>query len=317
MNGLRRPLSVKYLVLFACFAACLSPVAATADSAPIPNDGSLPWTDPNHQNPLEVLAGQIASKIAGRPVGVRCEGTNDWQKLSQENGTDTDGFVRATWHWNGSLWSPTTEGFAQLSPEVCQALRRFALATTKPTKCAATITATKTVLQKVTVTKKVRRKVNGKWVTRIVKSIRVVPRKVTTQVQGPTGPCYLGANRFAASMPDSFWSDYGDYSYAILMLAHEASHLGGDLGIVIPADYPGAGQVGYADDEARAECHGMQWTAYAAEQLGDTPDDAKAIARYDFDNIYPKYTAKHPEYGSPDCRENGPLDLSPGDGRWP
>ena len=125
----KHPVTLLILSSVILAAALVSPGATLADSAPIPTDGSLPWTDPNHQNPLELRAGQIASQIAGRPVGARCEGDTDWATLSHENGADSYGFVRVQyWHWNGTTWNPVTEDFEQLSPYVCSALQRFAQA---------------------------------------------------------------------------------------------------------------------------------------------------------------------------------------------
>ena len=46
---------------------------AQSDTAPIPTSPDLPWTNPTHQSSLEVLASQIATHIAGRPVTVKCE----------------------------------------------------------------------------------------------------------------------------------------------------------------------------------------------------------------------------------------------------
>ena len=61
----------------------------------------------------------------------------------------------------------------------------------------------------------------------------------------------------------------------------------------------------------------MQWMPYVAEQLGDTPDDALAIARYFWDKVYP-LDISHPPYWSADCRPGGALDLHlPGSTSWP
>jgi hypothetical protein len=61
----------------------------------------------------------------------------------------------------------------------------------------------------------------------------------------------------------------------------------------------------------------MQSFALAAEQLGDTADDAAAIASYYATKLYPLRRTQSPEYWSADCRPNGPLDLTPNDNVWP
>jgi hypothetical protein len=112
-------------------------------------------------------------------------------------------------------------------------------------------------------------------------------------------------------VPDGGWAAYSDYAGAMLTLAHESIHLL-DLRSGNSVDLP---------FEIRAECFGMQWIPWVAEQLGTTSDDARSIARYAWDVIYPRYAnvvspAGYP-YWSLDCRPDGPLDLSPGDGIWP
>ena len=101
---------------------------------------------------------------------------------------------------------------------------------------------------------------------------------------------------------------------AILTLAHESIHLGGVVGGRLSNGLAAGDQ----QAEAKADCSGMQWMPYVAEQLGDTPDDAQAIATYFWDKIYPLSRATHPEYWSPDCRPGGALDAHlPGATAWP
>jgi hypothetical protein len=69
--------------------------------------------------------------------------------------------------------------------------------------------------------------------------------------------------------------------------------------------------------EADAECYGMQHLAYAAQQLGDSPDDAAAIAQYYASLLYPSRRTQAPAYWSPECKPGGALDLTPNDGVWP
>ena len=127
-------------------------------------------------------------------------------------------------------------------------------------------------------------------------------------------PCYLGGGKTAASEPAAYWTAYENYAIAILTLAHESIHLGGTVGGTLSNGLA----VGDPEAEAKADCYGMQWMPYVAEQLGATPDDALAIARYFWDKVYPLSRAAHPEYWSPDCRPGGSLDTrAPGTAAWP
>jgi hypothetical protein len=93
---------------------------------------------------------------------------------------------------------------------------------------------------------------------------------------------------------------HGDHvpeeAFALNVLAHESMHL-------------------LAEDpsEAKAECYAMQRIVRVGTILGMPADVARRRATYYFENLYP---GQYPEYRSPDCRPNGPLDQSPG-GSWP
>jgi len=85
-------------------------------------------------------------------------------------------------------------------------------------------------------------------------------------------------------------------SYALGVLAHESMHL-------LDED----------PSEAQAECRAMQRIVRVATMLGMPADVAQRRASFYFGNIY---SGQYPEYQSPDCRADGPLDESPG-GPWP
>lgn len=266
---------------------------------PFPDDGALPWASgAASMSQLEQRATEIAGKLAGKPgVEIRCEGETEWKALAAQYRFDARfelGYV--IFYLRGASRVPDPNYLAELSPFACYYLQRFALADPKPTKCETVTRQTQTVFQTVQVKKKVRVKVGGKWVTRTVITTKQVPRTVVTEVKGPPAPCYAGGS-VGPSMPASFWEEYENFALAILTLAHEAMHLGGVF------------------DEDAAECSGLQWMPYVAEQLGATPDDARVIVRYALDKIYPQ--AQGTEYWSSDCREGGPMDLTPGDGVWP
>jgi hypothetical protein len=83
---------------------------------------------------------------------------------------------------------------------------------------------------------------------------------------------------------------------AVHVLAHESEHLAGYV------------------DEAVAECRSVQTTEQAAELLGATAAQARALAvRYATD-VYPRMPD---DYRSDQCRDGGTMDLHPGSSRWP
>lgn len=311
---MRRLVSLVFVVL-----ALAAPSAAVADSVTVPPEAGLPWTDPAHRGPLEVLASQIASRIVGRPVSVRCEGENDWNMLARTFGFDPAyelGYVRFRYYLYSRLFAEDSS-FAELSPKVCWYLQEFAKAAVKPTKCRPLQTVTETVYRTRWrwVTEKVWVLRRGRWVivTKRVRKRVLVPVTITRQVQGDPTACYLGNGQKAEDMPTSYWQEYRDYSLAILVLAHEAIHLAQfRAGVPVDSVLPSS--------ETKANCYGLQWMPWVAVQLGATLDDARAIARYAYEEIYPSYQGvfhNGSPYWSPDCRQDGPLDLTPGDGAWP
>ena len=320
------------LVALMCLAACAALATASgasADTAPIQvGNGALPWTDPNHQSPLEVLGSQIASHVANRSVAIRCEGQNDWDILNSQIGADglEGGYVAVNgWTFGGNIWLPKISGFAEMSPTVCLALQNFAIATAKPTKCSQTTTQMVAGTTTVKKTKKVRVHVKvrtqghttWKWVTKFVTTTVRVPTQTPTQVTGPPGPCYAHGSQLPMSDP-AFWTAYQGYAYAILTLAHESIHLGGAFGNIGTFNgYPLGDQLA----EIHAQCYGTQWMPWVAEQLGATPDDALAIAQWTYNVLYPRYqgtTHKGATYWSADCVPGGSLDIrADKSGSWP
>jgi hypothetical protein len=87
-------------------------------------------------------------------------------------------------------------------------------------------------------------------------------------------------------------------AFGITLLAHEATHLREDAG----------------SSEAVTECFAMQRVVEAAPKLGVGVPEARLLARTYWEELYPEDL---PEYVTPDCRNNGPFDLHPGDSRWP
>jgi hypothetical protein len=273
---------------------------ALGDTAPLLPAVGLPWSDPAHQTPLELLAGRIASRIAGRAVTVRCEGDGDWAELMRRRGGDPSaeqGFVGSKWNGATGQLLEVASTIELSGAAVCLPLAEFAAAASKPTKCMVVRVASVRGEQRAAVAR------------RPAGRTKRQTRRVLVQ-----RPCYLGGGRTAASMPPPFWSAYERYATAIQALAHESVHASGVVGGQLPSGLP----VGDRQAEAKAECFGMQWIGYLASELGDTPDDGRAIASYVWDMIYPRFRTSNPEYWSADCRPGGALDVrTPGSTAWP
>lgn len=277
----------RLVVICAVLAALALAATARADIAVLPPTQALPWSDPAHQTSLELFASHVASEIAGRPVTVRCFGPTDWPDANELGYVQAPAYSADTW-----LFTANADG-TNLAPTTCWHLWQFAMAPAKPTKCAAPPVTTRTIVYRLV---RYRVRVHGRWVWRSKRVATVVSRTVA----GPTVPCY------PSTMPAVGLSEYQAYAYSLLTLTHESMHLY-DFRLGWPVDVPAW--------ESRAECFGMQNVAWTATQFGDTADDAQTIARYLWETRYPGYAGT--VYWSADCRENGPMDLSPGDGVWP
>ena len=153
-----------------------------------------------------------------------------------------------------------------------------------------------------TTTRRVKVHLHGRVAYRVKKVTAWRSRTVTNtayaQVTTPPAPCYLGDHRSLSAQSGSYWSDYFAVALSMLALAHESVHLGND------------------GSEIDANCYGLQWARYVAEQLGATADDAAAIAAYEAEVVYPRYESV-PGYWSAGCANGGPLDLHPDDPTWP
>jgi hypothetical protein len=80
------------------------------------------------------------------------------------------------------------------------------------------------------------------------------------------------------------------------VLAHESIHLSG------------------IQDEAQADCLGFQKTAFVAEELGVSPEEARRYAEV---AVLERAQTAPPEYRSPHCHDGGLLDLDPASRVWP
>jgi hypothetical protein len=318
----------------------------------LPADLGLPWTDPAHQSPLEQLLAPIASKIAGRPVTVRCEGDNDWGLLAAQEKFDPAaeaGYVESPSYYVATNRLVSSALGMELSPGTCLNLQLFAQAAVKPTKCQATTTEPVTVTRQRLLTRyrvvtlKKPTRLDGRLlkpgVWKIPYQVKVPYTETTTRdVLAPPAPCFLGTPSTSggwcwsvpdqagvpqkscyvvnAAPPEPYWSSYYRYAAALGTLAHESIHLWQDqAGSLVTPD---------ALVEAQATCSAMQWLTYVATQLGATPDDAQAIATFYWTIRYPNYRLLTDAYSlsrpywSADCRPGGALDIrSDTSGLWP
>ncbi|MBI1377288.1 MAG: hypothetical protein GC157_07390 [Frankiales bacterium] len=118
----------------------------------------------------------------------------------------------------------------------------------------------------------------------------------------PTGPAWLSYGTCTALA--QYWrSSASEKSgpsleevMAVHVLSHESYHLAG------------------VRSESVAECDAMQRDARTAQALGASPLQARQLATTYWLRVFPDMP---PDYRSPDCREGGRLDKTPGDGVWP
>jgi hypothetical protein len=301
----RQPLAAVLTVAFLAFGAWWC-APGFADSAPIQRSSAPPWSDPAHHGPLELLLGRVAGALAGRPVSVRCEDPAGWRGLTDDADGEL-GFVPVDVGPGGSIASDAS--VVELSPAVCGPLQTFASASGKPTKCSVRSETTKTVwvTRRVTVHEVVAGASSSSRDHVVVRQRTLrVKRTVKRTVTSSPGPCFVGGEPRAGD--NAFWSAYADTATALLAVAHETIHLTQDRSgtLLLPP----------SQAESEAQCVGMQRMAYVAEQLGDTDDDAEAIAQYAYDDIYPN--SKGTVYWSAACVPGGALDRrQPGARAWP
>jgi hypothetical protein len=87
-----------------------------------------------------------------------------------------------------------------------------------------------------------------------------------------------------------------EVAWSLNTLAHESYHLAG------------------VRNEAETECYALQAIDFAARRLGATPEQARALSGFSFQELPERMPAL---YSSPQCRDGGRYDLRPGDPVWP
>jgi hypothetical protein len=172
---------------------------------------------------------------------------------------------------------------AELSPDTCFHLDEFWNDGAAEKRCRSTFTVYAPAAP-VHLRAKVRVRVNGKWRTRVT-AVKIL-RDATEYVP-------VRAQRLVRC------AEYPQRVHAMQTLAHEAFHLAGIRG------------------EAEADCYAMQSVGAVGVRLGADPAFAAEMLGWMWSWYESHQATKPSEYFSPDCREDGPLDLTSGDTRWP
>lgn len=233
--------------MFVIAAAVLAVVpAALADDPPVPWAGG-----PTVETPFESYVGGLASEVAARAVRVICNGSRDWGQLASAQRFDPVtvwGFVIFNYDTVTGAYRPAD--YMQLSEAACWYLDQYwrAPLAEKGKRCqiSTQITFHET---KTTVKEKRRVKVKGKWTTRWV--------YVTKSTQVPVSIPHYGT-----------CPDYRNRVFALQSISHESQHLTG------------------IQDEATAECNGMQRLPWFAQHFGATREQGRQMAGDYFRDFY-------------------------------
>jgi hypothetical protein len=105
----------------------------------------------------------------------------------------------------------------------------------------------------------------------------------------------LGRWAYERQWPDDRWEIF-NFAWSVKVLAHESQHLRG------------------IDNEATADCFGLQDMAAVGRGLGLGDEEARSVAEYAWVYIYPRGEG---EYWSEECRDGGDLDRRPNTSTWP
>jgi hypothetical protein len=172
---------------------------------------------------------------------------------------------------------------AELAPDTCVHLDEFWNEGAAEKRCRATFTVFAPAAP-VRIRVKVRVRVDGRWRTRIstVKILRDATELVPVREQ-----------RLVRC------AEFPQRVHAVQTLAHEAFHLAG------------------IRSEAEADCYAMQTIGAVGLRLGADPWFAAEMRGWMWSWYQSHQATKPSEYFSPDCHEDGPLDLTPGDAHWP
>lgn len=243
---------------------------------------------------LEAKLAETAAKLIGYAPQVHCNGAADWAALAAGGGfdqADVWGYVVFYPDYGAGIRKPYP--YTHLSEQACLYLDGLYFAESKRSQkqCQAgtrpifeTQMRTRVVWRTTSVKKRAR--VGGKWVTRSVRARKRVEESYNVRVKVAEEPIF------------SVCSDWTRKLFAYQTIAHETLHLSG------------------IEDEAVAECLGMQRIGWWMLELGAEPEFAKEVAT-DYWTLYQQIRAPGSAYHSSACVDGGSLDIFPDNAAWP
>lgn len=219
---------------------------ASAENRPLPWIGGV-----GYESKFERYAGQLASQVAGRAVKVICNGATDWGQLAAQQRFDPVtvwGYVLFDYDPAGETFHPVN--YTQLSEAACWYLDQY-WAAPLGSKGKICRVATQIDFRETQVTVQVvkRVKVKGHWTKKVV--------TVTQTKQVPVEVPQFGV-----------CPDYQNRTFALQAISHESQHLAG------------------IQDEALAECNGIQKLGWFAQQFGATREQGLQMAGDYFRDFY-------------------------------
>jgi hypothetical protein len=123
----------------------------------------------------------------------------------------------------------------------------------------------------------------------------LMPKACASLAAFRADPAAFDPSRCEPSCPEGVY----DAMFALQTVSHESYHL---LGF---------------ENEATAECYGMQSLWYVARRLGASVQESEAFAALYWRSYPARRTSPHPEYWSAECRDGGRLDLRRETHAWP
>jgi hypothetical protein len=257
---------------------CCALAAAAAALALSSPAAADPWDGGRDMvTPFEAELVAIASEIAERPVQMHCNGADEWSALAEQTGFEAmNVWGYVTFTRTLSGWAPGDE--AQLSEAACRYADVFWRdgPASKPARSCRVGTKIRGRVEHR------KRRIRVRAGAGFVMRWKRVPVQVRVEVP-VVGLCpgYVEERLFA-----------------LQTIAHEAVHLSG------------------VEDEAVAECYGMQFLAWVAWKLG-APDGLAREMAADYWREY--YVVERPgtPYFDEGCRDGGVLDLAPDRTGWP
>jgi hypothetical protein len=286
-KGARMQGCVRKLTALACALGAVLVASTTAAAA----NGPLPW-----EGGLEVLSdfearsSTAVTELARRQVWTLCASPDEWAQVATAQAFNAD-----------EVWgiTPFDEAgkpldFALISPQACLAASEWVYAADRRTQkwC---VTGSKTEYRTESV-----RKVRTRYRT-VVRRKKVAGAWKRVRVRVAEKVPYTESRQVPYQVPvESVCEDYVvPKLFAWQTLIHEGVHLAGE------------------SNEAATECYALQLLPWFASQLGIDAAQAREIGVDYWSFFYQVYRPGDPDYFSPECRDDGVLDLRPDSHDWP